>query len=217
MAEPRAAPPRILLVDDHALVRRGLRDLLTDELPGATFAEAGTSAEALALVRAGGLHLVVLDLALPGRGGLDTLRDLAETAPEIPVLVLSAHAEEHYAIRALRGGAAGYVTKDVAPEELARAVTKALAGGKYVSAALAEKLAANLVTDTGKPLHEALSNRELEVLRLLAGGLAVKEIAARLSLSEKTISTYRVRILEKMNMKSNAELMRYALHVGLVE
>ncbi|HET6280012.1 MAG TPA: response regulator transcription factor [Polyangia bacterium] len=208
---------RVLLVDDHAVVRRGIRDLLAEAFADAVFEEASTGEEALALVRKGAFQLVVLDISMPRRGGMDALKDIQAEMPKLPVLVLSQHAEEQYAIRALRAGAAGYLTKDCAADELVRAARKALSGGKYVSEKLAEKLAGELTSGVGARPHERLSDRELQVLRMLAQGRAVKEIAADLSLSEKTISTYRARILEKTNMKSNAELMRYALASGLVE
>jgi two-component system, NarL family, invasion response regulator UvrY len=208
---------RVLLVDDHAVVRRGIRDLLAEAYADAVFEEASTGEEAVMLVRKGAFQLVVLDISMPHRGGMDALKDIQAEMPKLPVLVLSQHAEEQYAIRALRAGAAGYLTKDCAADELVRAARKALSGGKYVSEKLAEKLAGELTSGVGARPHELLSDRELQVLRMLAQGRAVKEIAADLSLSEKTISTYRARILEKTNMKSNAELMRYALASGLVD
>lgn len=152
MAE--TSPIRFLLVDDHALFRRGLRELLAEEHPGAAFDEAATGADAFEQVKKTAFSLVVLDLSIPGRGGLDILKELVAIAPGLPVLILSVHAEEQYAIRAFRAGAVGYVTKDGAPEELCKAVRKVLAGGKYVSSSLAEVLAAKLSTDTGRPLHE---------------------------------------------------------------
>jgi two-component system invasion response regulator UvrY len=205
------------LVDDHTVVRRGIRDLLAEAFADAFFEEASTGEEALALVRQETFHLVVMDISMPRRGGMDALKEIQAELPKLPVLVLSHHAEEQYAIRALRAGAAGYLTKDCAADELVRAARKALSGGKYVTAALAEKLAGALTSGAGAHLHELLSDRELQVLRMLAQGKSIKEIAADLSLSEKTISTYRARILEKTNMKSNAELMRYALASGLVD
>ena len=212
-----APAPHFLLVDDHALLRRGLRELLGEEFPGAVFEEAASGSEALDQVNHHALSLVILDLTIPGRDGLEVLKELREHHPRLPVLVLSVHAEEQYAIRALRAGAVGYITKESAPEELCKAVRKVLDGGRYVSSSLAEKLAANLSTRDGRPLHESLSDRELQVLRMLAFGQSVKEIGVSLSLSEKTISTYRTRLLEKMTMKSNADLMRYALRAGLVD
>ncbi len=209
---------RVLLVDDHAVVRRGVRELLGEAFPSCTFEEAGTGEEALALVRTAPYDIVILDISMPRRAGIDALKEIQLERPTLPVLVLSQHAEEQYAIRALRSGAAGYLTKECAPDELVKAVRKTIAGGKYVSEALGERLAQGLSPSAppGAP-HERLSDRELQVLRILALGKAVKEIAAELSLSEKTISTYRTRILTKTGMKSNAELMRYALQAGLVE
>jgi two-component system, NarL family, invasion response regulator UvrY len=208
---------RILLVDDHAVLRRGVRQLLAEDLPGAVFGEAASGPAALEMVREQAWSLVVLDLSIPGRDGLDVLKEARGLAPAVPILVLSMHGEEQYAIRALRAGAAGYVTKESAPEELTRAVRKALEGGRYVSPTMAERLAAAVVDSASRAPHEALSDRELQVLLLLARGKSVKEIGVALALSEKTISTYRTRILDKMNMRSNAELMRYALRLGLVE
>jgi DNA-binding NarL/FixJ family response regulator len=208
---------KVLLVDDHQVVRRGIQDLLHEAFPDAEFDEAATGEEAVAQVRQGAHDLVVLDISMPRRGGMDALKELQAIRPKLPVLVLSQHAEEQYAIRTLRSGASGYLTKDCAAEELVKAVRKTLSGGKYVSAVLAEQLAHGLSPDWAARPHELLSDRELQVLRMIAVGKAVKEIAAELSLSEKTISTYRTRILGKTRMKSNAELMRYALQVGLVE
>jgi len=208
--------PRFLLVDDHALLRRGLRELLVDELPAASFDEAASGPEALIKANKSHFDLVILDLSLPGRDGLDVLKELLLSMPAQLVLVLSVQAEEQYAVRALRAGAMGYVTKETAPEELCKAVLKVLAGGKYVSARLAERLATNLAKPAGA-LHESLSDRELQVLCRLGAGKSVKEIGVELALSEKTISTYRTRILEKMSMKTNAELVRHALLTGLVE
>jgi two-component system invasion response regulator UvrY len=212
-----AHPPRFLLVDDHALLRRGLRELLGEEFPGAEFDEAASGPLAIEQVKKTPFSLLVLDLAIPGRDGLDVLKEVHQLIPRMPVLVLSVHAEEQYAIRALRAGAVGYITKESAPEELCKAVRRVLEGGKYVSASLAEKLATNLSTHDGSPLHESLSDRELQVLRMLAFGKSVKDIGGELALSEKTISTYRARLLEKMTMKTNADVMRYALRAGLVE
>jgi len=207
---------RVLLVDDHAVVRRGVRDILTEALGNVAFGEAGKPSEALEKLQQQPWDVVVLDLSLPGRGGVDALRDIKRLRPKVPVLVLSMHAEEHYAMRALRAGASGYVNKEGAAEELAGAVRKVLTGGTHVSARLAETLAKNLRSGSSQPAHERLSDRELEVLRGIAAGRTVKEISAELSLSEKTVSTYRTRLLEKMQMHSNAELIQYALHEGLV-
>jgi two-component system invasion response regulator UvrY len=208
---------KILLVDDHAIVRRGMRELLGEEFEAAEFEEAATGEEAIEIVKRSSFDLVVLDLSMPGRGGLDALKDIRSTSPRLPVLVLSQHAEEQYAIRAFRAGSAGYVTKDSAPDELVKAARKALAGGKYVSSSLAEHLATRLASDPDQRVEDTLSDRELQVLRLLANGKTVKEIGAELALSEKTISTYRARILDKLNAKTNAELMRFALRAGLTQ
>ena len=207
---------RVLLVDDHAVVRRGVRDILTEALGKVSFGEAGKPSEALEKMQKETWDVVVLDISLPGRGGVDALRDMKRLRPAVPVLVLSMHAEEHYALRALRAGAAGYVNKEGAAEELAGAVRKVLMGGTHVSARLAETLAKGLRDDSSRPPHDRLSDRELEVMRGIAAGKTVKEIGAGLALSEKTISTYRTRLLEKMQMHSNAELVQYALREGLV-
>jgi DNA-binding NarL/FixJ family response regulator len=210
-------PLSVLLVDDHALVRRGLRELLADEFPGAVFTEAGSGPEAVEKIRNTVFTLVVLDLSIPGRDGLDVLKEFHERLPKLPILMLSVYAEEQYALRALRAGAAGYITKESAPEELSKAIRKVLSGGRYISPSLAERLATTLAGDTCRPLHESLSDRELQVLRMVAGGESIKQIGVLLALSEKTISTYRTRILEKMDMKTTANLIRYALRAGLVE
>jgi two-component system invasion response regulator UvrY len=215
---PSTFPP-ILLVDDHAVVRRGLRELLGDEFPRAEFGEAASGAEALAQIAKRPWGLVILDVSLPGRDGLEILKEALALRPGVPIMMLSVHGEDQYAIRALRAGAAGYVTKETAPEDLTAAVRKVLQGGKYVSPRLAEKMVTALAARDGgtQLLHEGLSDRELQVLRMLAVGKSVKEIGAELALSEKTISTYRTRIIGKMKMRSNAELMRYALRAGLVD
>jgi two-component system invasion response regulator UvrY len=161
--------------------------------------------------------LVILDITMPGRSGLEVLRDLKAARPKLPVLVLSMHPEDQYAKRILKAGASGYMNKESAPEELIKAVRKVLAGGRYVSAALAEKLASDLSEDTGRPIHEVLSDREFEVLRMIAAGKTVSQIAEDLHLGVTTVSTYRARILEKMNMTTTAELMHYALHNHLID
>lgn len=208
---------RILLADDHAIVRRGLRELLSEEFPNAHCEEASTGEDAVELFSRHSFDLVVLDISMPRRGGLDALKDLQARRPHVPVIVLSQHAEEQYAIRVLRAGARAYLTKGNAPDELVRAARKVLGGGSYVTESVAEHLAGSLAGNTNTLRHEALSDRELQVLRMLGAGKSVKEIAAELSLSEKTVSTYRSRILEKMQMTSTAQLMRYALQAGLVE
>jgi DNA-binding NarL/FixJ family response regulator len=208
---------RILVVDDHEVVRDGVKRIF-DEQPGtAAFGEASTGPEALRLVREHEWDVVVLDLSLGGRSGLEVLKELKEMRPRLPVLILSMHSEEQYARRSFKAGAAGYVTKDSPRAELATAINKVIAGGRYVSAALAEKLVVDLEKGTDRPPHETLSDREFEVMRLIASGKTVSEIAGLLSLSDKTISTYRARLLEKMGMKTNAELTHYAIQTKLVE
>jgi len=209
--------PKILLVDDHAVVRRGLRQMLAEEYPRAQFGEAVDGNEALSLLDSRAWDLVLLDVSMPRLSGLDVLKQIRQTLPRTPVLALSCHPESLYGIRTLRSGASGYITKDSAPEVLTRAVKKVLGGGKYVSPALAERLAEEVAARDDRPPHHSLSNREYEILRLLGAGKRVTEIATELSLSPKTVGTYRTRILEKMRMKTNAQLMRYALDHGLVE
>jgi two-component system invasion response regulator UvrY len=207
----------ILIADDHAILRRGLKEILADELDGAILEEAGNAQEILAQIQSRAWDLVILDITMPGRSGLDMLRDLQQMRPKLPVLVLSMHPENQYAKRVLRAGAAGYMNKETAPKELVKAVRKLLAGGRYVSAALAEKLAADLSADAGRLPHERLSDREFEVLRMIASGKTASQIAEELHLSVTTVSTYRARILEKMGMTNNAELMRYAIDNRLVD
>lgn len=207
----------ILIVDDHAVVRQGLRQILAPELPGARIDEAGNADEALGLVLKHHYDLIMLDISMPGRSGLELLRDIKYQKPDLPVLILSVHPEDQMGIRLLKAGASGYVTKDCAPDELIRAVRKVLAGGRYVSDTLAERLVLDIQTDSGKPPHELLSDREYEVLCAIARGKSVSEIARDLSLSVKTVSTYRSRILEKMRMRTNAELTHYAVRHGLVD
>ena len=207
----------ILIADDHAILRRGLKEILADELDGAILEEAGNAQEILSQIQSRAWDLVILDITMPGRSGLDMLRDLQQMRPKLPVLVLSMHPENQYAKRVLRAGAAGYMNKETAPKELVKAVRKLLAGGRYVSAALAEKLAADLSADAGRLPHERLSDREFEVLRMIASGKTASQIAEELHLSVTTVSTYRARILEKMGMTNNAELMRYAIDNRLVD
>jgi two-component system, NarL family, invasion response regulator UvrY len=208
---------RIIIADDHAAIRRGVKDILADEADMEIGAEASTAQELLDLVRKQAWDAVVLDISLPGRSGLEVLSELKHERPSLPVLVHTMHSEDQFAVRALRAGAAGYLTKDSAPEELVKALRKIVDGGKYVGQSLAEKLAVNVDANIDRAPHQALSDREFQVLRLLASGKTVSEIADELSLSVKTISTYRSRILDKMKMKNNAELMRYALQHKVVE
>lgn len=208
---------RVLIADDHAILRRGLKEILLHEFHNATCGEAGEAQQVISQVRSHPWDLIILDVSMPGRSGFDLLSDLRELRPELPVLVLSMHPEDQYGKRALRAGAAGYMNKETAPEELVKAVRKVLGGARYVSETLAEKLASDLYADTGRPIHECLSNREFEVLKMIASGKTSSQIAEDLRLSVTTVSTYRARILEKMRMTTNAELMRYALQSRLVD
>lgn len=207
---------KILIADDHAIVRAGLKRIIGETHDMEVVAEAATGAEALERARHTIPDVVVLDVSMPGRGGLDTLKELKRLLPKTRVLVLSMHPEDQFGPRFLREQADGYMTKESAPELLIGAIRKVHAGGKYLSAALAERLASNLDRDLDRPPHELLSAREFEVLRLIAAGKTVGEIGAELRLSVKTVSTYRTRILQKMNLKNNAELMHYAMQAGLV-
>jgi DNA-binding NarL/FixJ family response regulator len=207
---------KILIADDHPVVRRGLKQILAEERDLKAAGEAANAIELLEKVRREHWDVVLLDITMPGRGGLEVLKELRRDFPKLPVLVLSVHPEDQFGLRVLKSGAAGYLTKDSAPEELVKAVRKVCGGGKYVSPSLAEKLALHLEADSDKPPHEILSDREFQVMRLIAAGKSVSEIAKELSLSVKTISTYRTRILEKMNLKTNAELTRYAIERRLV-
>lgn len=202
---------RVLVVDDHAVVRRGVRDFLLEAFPGCAVVEAANADEALRAFESGTWDLVVLDLEMPGRGGLDVLKVMFRQQPQVPVLVLSAHAESQYANRARRAGARGYLTKGSSPEEIVLAARTLVAGQAYVSSSLEAGPAS-----ASEP-HLTLSDRELQVFLMLARGQSVKQIGAELELSDKTISTYRARILDKMNMQTNAQLMRYALLHGLVD
>jgi two-component system invasion response regulator UvrY len=208
---------RILIADDHAILRRGLREILAREITDLVCGEAENAQQLLAEVGSRDWDLVILDVTMPGRSGVDVLPDLRRTRPKLPVLVLSMHPEDQYAKRMLKAGASGYMNKESAPEELIRAIRRILAGGRYVSSGLAEKLALDLHEDSGRPLHEALSDREFEVLRMIGSGRTVTQVAEDLHLSVTTVSTYRARILEKLNMTTTAEVMRYALRNRLVD
>jgi len=208
---------KVLIADDHAILRRGLKEILARELEGAVCDEAKDAQQVLAKVQSDHWDLVILDLSMPGRSGLDVLRDIKGMRPKLPILVLSMHPEDQYGKRILKAGASGYMNKESAPEELIKAIRKVLAGGRYVSPALAERLAWDLNEDVTRPLHECLSDREFEVLRMIASGRTVTQVAEELHLSAATVSTYRARILEKMNMTSTAQIMHYALSNHLVE
>jgi DNA-binding NarL/FixJ family response regulator len=208
---------RILLVDDHAVVRDGVKRIF-DERPGeAVFGEASSAQEALKLVREKLWDVVVLDISLGGRNGLEILKEIKNIHPKLPVLILSMHSEEQYARRAFKGGASGYITKASSRTEMVNAINKVIGGGRYVSPVFAEKLVADIEMGIDGPPHAILSDREFEVMRLIGSGKTVSEIAELLSLSDRTISTYRARILEKMKMKTNAELIRYAIENRLVD
>lgn len=208
---------RILIADDHAVFRRGLKETLVEGFPRTIFGEASTAQETLDHVRRQNWDIVILDISMPGKSGLDILDDVKRLRPKLPILLLSMHPEHQYARRALKAGAAGYLTKDGVPEELKEAIKRIVGGGRYVSATMAERLAMDLREGADLPLHELLSDREFQVLRRIASGKTVKEIADELSLSVKTVSTYRARILDKTGMKTNAELIRYALESQLVD
>jgi two-component system invasion response regulator UvrY len=208
---------RVLIIDDHEMVRRGLKDIFHDEFSKLEIGEAGNSRAALELSTKQDWDIVLLDINIPGRNGLEVLGEIKRLNPRTPVLVVSAYPEEEFAIRALKLGASGYLNKSSASDEVVAAVKKAMAGGKYVTAVLAEKLAATLGSDLQHAAHETLSNREFQVLRMIATGQTIKEIAAELALSEKTIGTYRSRISAKMGLATNVELTRYALQNSLVD
>ena len=208
---------RVLIADDHEIVRHGLRDILTTRLGKVAVSEAKDAGEAINLLIKEDWDLVLLDINMPGRDGLEVLEEAKRLRPKTPVLVLTAYPEEQFALRAFKVGASGYLTKQSATDELVTAVQRILAGSKYVTASLAERLAVNLGGSDVQAPHEALSNRELQVLRLIAVGKSIKETAAELALSEKTVATYRTRISEKAGLKTNVEIARYALKHGLVE
>ena len=208
---------RILLVDDHQLVRRGLAQIIADS-PGMEVAgEAGDGQEALEAVRAADFDVVVLDISMPGSGGLDVLKDLKTTKPAMKVIILTMYPEEQYAIRSLRDGASAYLTKGSAPEELIQAIRTVAAGKRYITPAVADKLATYVEDTAHRPPHEALSSRELQVLVRIGAGKEVKEVAGELNLSVKTVSTYRTRVMEKMHLESNSDLTYYALKNGLIQ
>lgn len=207
---------KILIIDDHEVVREGIKKILNEQPGAKTFGEASTAPEALRLVRAEDWDIVVLDLSVSDRSGLEVLKELKLIRPQLPVLILSMHSEEQYARRAFKAGAAGYITKDNPRAELVKAINKVIEGGIYISPALAERLVIDLGRGTDRAPHESLSDREFEVMSLIASGKTVGEIAEVLNLSDRTISTYRARILEKMGMKTNAEITHYAIQNKLV-
>jgi len=207
---------RVLIADDHTVVRRGLRQILLEGFPSAMVEEVGDAEELIKKIIQAEWDLVISDLSMPGRSGLEALQQIRQLQPKLPVLILSIHPEEQYALRVLRAGAAGYLSKDMAPDELVIAVQKVLMGKKYITETIAEKLASVLDRDSDKAPHEALSDREFSVLKLLASGKSVSEIAESMFLSVTTVSTYRTRIMNKMNMKNNADLTLYAIEHKLM-
>jgi len=207
---------KVLIADDHNVVRQGLKNIIDQQSDMKVSGEAASAHELLEKVRKQPWDVVILDVTMPGKSGLDALKELKIEKPKLPVLILSMHPEDQYATRVLKAGASGYMTKETAGEELVQAIRKVVNGGKYISPSLAEKLAFHLEAPTDKDPHEMLSDREYQVLCMIASGKTVNEIGKMLSLSVKTVSTYRARILEKMNLKNNAALIHYALHNKLV-
>ncbi|HTR28780.1 MAG TPA: response regulator transcription factor [Puia sp.] len=207
---------RILIADDHTVVRKGLKQILLEEFPSAEITESADAATLFMKVLREEWDVVITDISMPDKSGLEVLQQIRRDHPRLPVLILSAHSEDQYAIRALKAGANGYLCKDSASEELVTAIRRILLGKKYITASLAEKLAFHLDQDSDHPPHESLSDREFEVMKFLASGKVVSEIASQLCLSVTTISTYRARILTKMNMKTNYDLTRYAMENNLL-
>ena len=208
---------RIAIVDDHAIVRAGLRQFFADQVDFVVAAEAANGREALDIVRKGEVDVVLLDISMPGQGGVDTLAAIRARAPDLPVLILSGFAEEHYATALLRQGASGYLNKDCDPEEIVRAIRTVYRGRKYVTASMAERLAESVGGGGDKAPHELLSERELQVFLRLAQGETIGHMAESMSLSVKTVSTYRTRVMEKMQLESNSDLTYYALKNGLIQ
>lgn len=208
---------KVLVVDDSPLFRRGVKDLVNEGFQGARIGEAGNAGEMLELLRRRPWDVAVMDINMPGMNGLDALKQVKQEFPRLPVLILSMYPEEQYAIRMFKAGADGYLTKSSTPEELAKAITKVRGGGKYVSPSLAETLIVTIKPGDAKKAHELLSDREYQVLCFIGSGKTTREVAERMNLGVSTISTYRARILEKMRMKTNAELTRYVMQQGLVE
>jgi DNA-binding NarL/FixJ family response regulator len=207
---------RFLIADDHTVVRKGLKQILLEAFPSALVEEVTDAEGMLKMVFTQNWDVVISDISMPGRSGLEVLQQVKQHYPKLPVLILSVHSEDLYALRVLKSGAAGYLNKDSAPEQLVAAVNRVMQGKKYITPAIAEKLANSLDQDMEKSSHEYLSDREFEVLKLLAAGRAVSDIATRLSLSVTTISTYRARIMTKMSLKTNAELTLYAIENKLI-
>jgi len=208
---------KILIADDHAVIRKGLKQILLEEFPSAVIEEAADAEAVIKRTFTDEWDVIICDLSMPGRSGLDVVQHVKQNFPKLPVLILSIHPEEQYAIRTLKAGAAGYLSKDTAPAELVKAVQRVLQGRKYISPSIAEKMAEELDQNkANKAPHELLSDREFDVFKLIAGGMSVSDIAEKFLLSTTTVSTHRARILVKMGMKSNAELTRYAVESGLI-
>jgi DNA-binding NarL/FixJ family response regulator len=208
---------RVLIADDHAVVRRGVRQILEETSDIEVTGEAASASELWPQVREGRCDAIVLDVNLPGRSGLELLSDIKRERPELPVLILTVHSEEQYAVRALKAGASGFLTKESAPDKLVDAVRKIAEGRRFITPEVAEKLASSVARGDQGPLHETLSDREFQILKMIGSGKTVSQIGRELALSVKTISTHRTRILKKMNLKTNSELTHYAIRNGLVE
>lgn len=208
---------RVIIVDDHAIVRRGLAQILAEEPDIEVMGEAADASELFTLLKSQSCDVMVLDITMPGKSGLEILKDLRKSHPSLPVLILSIHPEDQYAVRALRAGAAGYITKESAPEELVQAIRRVLAGKKYLSPSTTDRMASLLAKDVENPLHAALSDREFEVMILIASGKTVSAIAGELCLSDKTVSTYRARVLGKLGLENNMEITRYAFKNRLID
>jgi two-component system, NarL family, invasion response regulator UvrY len=207
---------KILIADDHAVVRRGLKQILLDEYPSATIGEAPDAESLITQVITGGWNIVISDMNMPGRSGLDALTQIKQINPQLPVLIMSMYPEDQYALRVLKAGASGYLGKETIHDHLIQAIQTVQLGKKFITPSIAEKLADAVQDNTGKEPHELLSDREFDVFKLLAGGKSVSDIANQLSLSTTTVSTYRTRIMSKMNIRSNADLTRYALEKKMI-
>lgn len=207
---------RVLIADDHAIVRKGLKQLLLEEYPSAIIEEVGDAEKLIKRTIQDDWDIVICDLSMPGRSGLDALRQIKQSSPNLPVLIMSVHPEDQYALRVLKAGASAYLGKDTVHNELIKAIQTARLGKKYITPSIAERLADAFENESDRESHQALSDREFDVFKLLASGKSTSDIAAQLSLSITTVSTYRSRILEKMTMHSNAEMTRYALEKGLI-
>jgi len=208
---------RILIADDHAIVRQGLKQILSDAPDLVVAGEASNGVEALRMLRENAYDMLLLDIAMPGKSGIEVLKQIKQETPKLPVLILSIYPEEQYAVRLIKAGAASYLNKESAPEQLVKAIRTVAAGKRFISPSVAELIANELERDSDQPPHQALSDREFQILRLIASGKTVSEIADTLALSVKTVSTYRTRLLDKMQLKNNAELTHYAIKNNLIE